>query len=514
MGCGLSLSRRDRLPRLNAADDDTTVTQADTPPPLATEEEAPPTLCRAESCGATFDRVFQQKPLERRELAITVRAWEELPESLPSAASSAWDDVLSKERWWRKCMGSELEPPLENGAIALVDAGWLVTLAEDNGVLPPRQAAPPEAFLSLEEVRMMTPMGHCAGYERINLRIICVSHTWLQPEHPDPFGYNLRRLGRALKLLLESPHHCGRWGVFIDWISLYQACRAPDGTPQSRTVLSDGSCGRRLPSEDVLFRQALRSLGLFYSHMATHVFKLTSFPVGYPGPPYELPPVANLAGYDARGWCYCESSWASIGNKCPDLVIDLHDTHGADMSGVDTGEAECWASLLRGGQLRRDPPISPARFEAELATRSFTNGKDDKPLVAKLYREGFTARMGVCARLVFAGHGWGPAEVATMAETLSTGCAHNLEMLVLLSNPVGDGGALAIAGMLPHVPKLRLILMGEATVGTEATAALRAACEARAVDLRMISKVGEVMWWGLCASVHSVHDALGEGALE
>ena len=180
------------------------------------------------------------------------------------------------------------------GAIALVDAGWLVTLAEDNGVLPPRQAAPPEAFLSLEEVRMMTPMGHCAGYERINLRIICVSHTWLQPEHPDPFGYNLRRLGRALKLLLESPHHCGRWGVFIDWISLYQACRAPDGTPQSRTVLSDGSCGRRLPSEDVLFRQALRSLGLFYSHMATHVFKLTSFPVG------SRPAVRAAAGRQPR----------------------------------------------------------------------------------------------------------------------------------------------------------------------------------------------------------------------
>ena len=40
-------------------------------------------------------------------------------------------------------------------------------------------------------------------------------------------------------------------------------------------------------------------------------------------------------------------------------------------------------------------------------------------------------------------------------------------------------------------------------------AALRAECEAREVDLRMISKVGERMWWGLCASVHSVHDALG-----
>jgi hypothetical protein len=175
----------------------------------------------------------------------------------------------------------------------------------------------------------------------------------------------------------------------------------------------------------------------------------------------------------------------------------------------DTGEAENWASLLRAGQLRRDPPVSPARFEAELASRTFTNGKDDKPLVAKLYRDGFVERIGACARLVFAGHGWGPPEVATLAETLSTGCARNLQLLVLLSNPVGDGGARSIAGMLRHLPKLTMIIMGNATIGEAAAAALRAECEAREIDLRMISKVGERMWWGLCASVHSVHDALG-----
>ena len=62
--------------------------------------------------------------------------------------------------------------------------------------------------------------------------------------------------------------------------------------------------------------------------------------------------------------------------------------------------------------------------------------------------------------------------------------------------------------MLRHLPKLTMIIMGNATIGEAAAAALRAECEAREVDLRMISKVGERMWWGLCASVHSVHDAL------
>ena len=56
--------------------------------------------------------------------------------------------------------------------------------------------------------------------------------------------------------------------------------------------------------------------------------------------------------------------------------------------------------------------------------------------------------------------------------------------------------------------QLTMIIMGNATIGEAAAAALRAECEAREVDLRMISKVGERMWWGLCASVHSVHDAL------
>ena len=37
------------------------------------------------------------------------------------------------EKYWKKYRGPELEPPLKSGAIALVDAHWLVSLAARGG---------------------------------------------------------------------------------------------------------------------------------------------------------------------------------------------------------------------------------------------------------------------------------------------------------------------------------------------------------------------------------------------
>ena len=34
--------------------------------------------------------------------------------------------------------------------------------------------------------------------------VVCVSHPWLQPDHPDPKGVNLRLLGRVLEKFLKS----------------------------------------------------------------------------------------------------------------------------------------------------------------------------------------------------------------------------------------------------------------------------------------------------------------------
>ena len=49
---------------------------------------------------------------------------------------------------WRKRFGDALEPVLASGAIALLDAHWIIKHAEAGGILDHRQALPSEAFLT------------------------------------------------------------------------------------------------------------------------------------------------------------------------------------------------------------------------------------------------------------------------------------------------------------------------------------------------------------------------------
>ena len=71
-----------------------------------------------------------------------------------------------------------------------------------------------------------------------------------------------------------------RWGVFWDYGSLFQH--------------------ERTEAETELFKQGLGFLGSFYSHPETIVFRLTTFPEGYPEG-YDLPSWANVAAYPDRG---------------------------------------------------------------------------------------------------------------------------------------------------------------------------------------------------------------------
>ena len=71
-----------------------------------------------------------------------------------------------------------------------------------------------------------------------------------------------------------------RYGVFWDYGSLFQH--------------------ERTAKQTKLFKQGLGWLGSFYSHPETTVFRLTSFPAGYPEG-YDLPSGANVAAYPDRG---------------------------------------------------------------------------------------------------------------------------------------------------------------------------------------------------------------------
>ena len=101
--------------------------------------------------------------------------------------------------------------------VRLLRLSWLLQQARRGAVLPRRQELPEEAFLSEAEVRAL-PRGHMGQvYETCGcmmtdeqradtpLRIIAISHGWLTPEHPDPFGEQLARFAKQIE---HERQHC------------------------------------------------------------------------------------------------------------------------------------------------------------------------------------------------------------------------------------------------------------------------------------------------------------------
>ena len=93
-----------------------------------------------------------------------------------------------------------------------------------------------------------------------------------------------------------------RYGCFWDYGSLFQHERTEDETE--------------------LFKQGLGFLGSFYSHEHTTVFRLTSFPAGYPEG-YNLPSGANVAAYPDRG-CAAPSPRPSTHDPRPQAPLSPH----------------------------------------------------------------------------------------------------------------------------------------------------------------------------------------------
>ena len=193
---------------------------------------------------------------------------------------------------WVQLGGNQLETLLEpvaelGGAapVRLVDARYLIEQARSGSKLLRRQDMPEHAFVPVDTLRNFSDgTGH-------SLRLLCVSHAWLQPDHPDPRGDNLRLLGAILAKYVEhhgKPDGSSTYGVFLDFCSCHQ--KGPHGEPRSR-------------NEEALFRQALEHMGDWYSHPETIVLKCTQMPKGYPEG-FAFPPgvVPNTADYRNRGW--------------------------------------------------------------------------------------------------------------------------------------------------------------------------------------------------------------------
>jgi hypothetical protein len=203
--------------------------------------------------------------------------WDETLEELQKKrAEFLQDETRDGTSRWGEMGGAVLEPPLRSGAIALIDAMWLVDFAfgvifdldrRDEEIkvnlIKHRQALPEEAFVSVDELIKATDAAE-------GLHIITLSYMWLHPCHPDPKGNTLYAFAYWLKKRLETSLGdgiCGPpiWGVFWDYASLLQH---PD--------LSNGVC--RSDYEEDLFQEGLDNLANFFSHQFTHCYKITKFP--------------------------------------------------------------------------------------------------------------------------------------------------------------------------------------------------------------------------------------------
>ena len=82
-------------------------------------------------------------------------------------------------------------------------------------------------------------------------------------------------------------------------------------------------------------------------------------------------------------------------------------------------------------------------FAAELEKKSFTNGKDDTPLVKRLYEAAFEEQFGKATELIYNGLGWGDAEAAQLAKVLAS--AGQRRGSRRSGNQIGDEGCKALA---------------------------------------------------------------------
>ena len=100
---------------------------------------------------------------------------------------------------------------------------------------------------------------------------------------------------------------CNRLAVSTRLARVYRAADSPRGQRCALLSLSTPPLSSR---GQKIFIQGLQESGAYYAHPETTVFKLTSWPEGYPDG-YDLTN-SNVADYRDRGWCFAEECWASL----------------------------------------------------------------------------------------------------------------------------------------------------------------------------------------------------------
>ena len=366
---------------------------------------------------------------------VKAEAAEPLPER------SKWVKAGSQEMG-----GPELEPLLAHTTLINVD--WLVdfgdgkVMPEREGVVPAWQQLPPEAIVSLTQLRQTKyPLG---------LPVAVLSYGWAAKHHPDPTGEQLRRMLPALRSMKNFKNSTGyvgtvpTWGLVWDFMSLPQ---------RGYTTKYDADHEDRTDYQLKRFGKGLKHINVWYGHE-----RVTTLVCDWPMPAGAQ----NPHPIDVRGWCVFERHLSSI-VKDGNCYLQL------SLLPADAGSMDWFTGVVSACKGARRPPLAADAFERlmrdnlESGAFKFTNGKDATDVCIPQYAEAFTRLLGTSKLLVYERLGWGAAEGEQLAAALASaqrmGTAVAVEQLFLYENKLGTAGVRAIgkvieAGALPQLKEL------------------------------------------------------------
>lgn len=295
------------------------------------------------------------------------------------------------------------------------------------------QELPAEAFV---------PPTTAAQLLENKLSLVVISYPWLSAHHPDPSGFHFRIIRRYLakhnaRTRVWDPDKSLQWsgsykghdfGVFWDFAALPQ--KGPDG--------------KRSAKEQETFTRGLGAMALLYGSRNTVVLLQTAMP--------EVPPSlsTNLRPYRERGWCLFEATVSNI-LKPGHCRFDLGSEAARQVLAT---EGSTWSEFRGVATAKRDPLLHPETMRAKLEETAFTNGKEDREIVAQKYEEFFHQAVATDRLLnynnVSNGPGWQNEEIYELCKSLMSFARG--ERLWLRNHNFDDKGLRAV---LKHLPKLK-----------------------------------------------------------
>ena len=320
--------------------------------------------------------------------------------------------------------------------VRLVRAEYLIELAASGTPLPARQEAPEAAFFNSPPDRA---------------RIVALACPWLADEHPDRDSFHLSTIAPRLSAIAARGHgHDANrpLAVYWDYISVYHD--APG------CILS--------VEQQRLHTQGLAAAASLYAHAEVTVWLQTrltpaSLIHGGDGASGEAAAAeglaaarqADMAAFLRDGRCRIAYVLASLLTpahalldlgRLPNPVLkDAHASAPLLAMSIDAPPAAP-------GEMRRSPPLTPARLEAECVARSVFSSAADRSTLLDAHSVTATTIAADADTLWLTSLYWGDAEMAFLIEALPLYYL-SLRSLNLAGNHLTEASVAALATALP-----------------------------------------------------------------